>query len=111
MQKKEIKNNIKMWKEDQNKKEQEVKNKIQTEHFKKMDALRKNEDGVEELDTDMIVENRTDDQAEKYQIIEDIKERKSLVPTREKKEMIKECFWLPEKTPTADYRYSDKPSE
>jgi len=48
---------------------------------------------------------------ERYEIIEGFAEKKKIVVTREKAEMTKNCFWIPEKTPTQIDKSNHKPSE
>jgi nitric oxide synthase-interacting protein len=111
-QKKEFKRSKERWEEDQVKKKVEEQNKLIAIHNLKIESLKKVEDGVNELETDAMVENtRSDESIEKSRQIQDICDHKNLIPTREKTEMIKHCFWLPEKTPGADQAGETKPSE
>ena len=48
---------------------------------------------------------------ERFEIIDGLNEKKKMVVTREKVEMTKNCFWIPEKTPNQLVKTSVKPSE
>ena len=42
-------------------------------------------------------------------MIEDFKNRKSKISTKEKEELTKNCFWIPEKTPEVKKNNDEKP--
>ncbi len=48
---------------------------------------------------------------ERLEMIEGFAEKKKMIVTREKVEMTKNCFWIPEKTPTQLDSKNPKPSE
>lgn len=111
-QKKEIKKSKEKWEEEQKLIKQKESNKLLAIHNEKVELLKKVEDGVNEIDTHLIVENtQSDEQMEKSQHIEDIRDKRNLIPTREKNEMTKHCFWIPEKTPAVENSSENKLSE
>jgi nitric oxide synthase-interacting protein len=115
LQKNEIKKKLKKWKEDSEKREKDLKDKHEKERNKILfDNLKRNEDGIEEVEDDKTTENLiavSDDKIEKFKMVEDLKEKKNYIPVREKAELVKNCFWIPEQTPEADNKNSDRPSE
>ena len=43
-------------------------------------------------------------------MIEEFKNRKSKISTKEKEELTKNCFWIPEKTPEVKKDNNEKPT-
>jgi hypothetical protein len=97
-QKREIKKRIKIWEEGLNKKSEAASVK---DNLKKIDYLKKAEDGIEKIDSNFTVENiQTDEQLQKSKMFEDYKDRKKNEQL-DINEKLKECFWAPEFTPEA----------
>ena len=52
-----------------------------------------------------------DNSLERFKMIKGFQEQRGLIPTREKTEMTKNCFWIPEKTPETKRNLLNKPSD
>lgn len=53
----------------------------------------------------------TDEEQSKLQMIENLKQLRKKIPVKEKSEMTKSCFWIPERTPETISDNSKKPLE
>lgn len=108
IQKQEIKKRVKNWEESLNNK---VDESTINDNLKKIDNLKKAEDGIEKINSNFTVENiLTNEQLEKSKMFEDLKERKKH-ETLDIKEKLKECFWAPEFRPDNHIKANEKPCQ
>jgi len=80
---------------------------------KKIDYIKLSEDGVISLQKEETMEMALmpERDRERFEIIEGFEAKKKMVVTREKVEMTKNCFWIPEKTPNSVDNSIIKPVE
>jgi nitric oxide synthase-interacting protein len=116
MQKKEIKQKIKHWEEENNKKLNTSQSEIISS---KIESLKRFEDDIVENEKDdkdtykhlpaMVDSELSND---KHKMIEELKEKRRLLQNKEdKNELTKNCFWLPEKSSGNKSHSENKPLE
>ena len=111
-QKNEIKKRISEWKSNNTNKELEKLN-VQSEIFKKIESLRNAEEGVintaEEISLDYALMPKNDIQ--RFEMISEFQKKKNMIFNRDKNELTRNCFWIPDLTPNCITEDKGKPSE
>jgi nitric oxide synthase-interacting protein len=111
-QKKEIKKKLVDWKNKAPSKELE-KMSAQTENLKKIENLRTAEEGVvnftEEITLDRALMSESD--IDRFEMIKEFEKKKNLIFNRDKTELTRNCFWIPDLTPNCVVEEQRKPCE
>lgn len=111
-QKKEIKKKVSEWKSKNPNKELE-KLTDQSETYKKIESLRSFEEGVinstDEVSLDHALMPEND--IKRFEMIQEFEKKKKVIFNRDKNEMTRHCFWIPDLTPNCIVEDKGKPCE
>lgn len=85
----------------------------QSDIFKKIENLRTAEEGVintaEEITLDYALMPKND--ILRFEMINEFQKKKNLIFNRDKNELTRNCFWIPDLTPNCIVEEKGKPSE
>ena len=111
-QKKEIKKRISEWKNNTTNKELEKMN-DQSETLKRIEDLKTVEEGVinttEEISLEYALMAESD--IKRFEMINEFNKKKNMIYKKDKGELTRNCFWIPDMTPNFVAEEKDKPSE
>ena len=111
-QKKEIQKKLSDWKNKNTARELEKLN-DQTENNKKIESLKNVEEGVANLTEDISLENAlmTENEMKRFEMVKEFQMRKNTIFNRDKNELTRNCFWIPDLTPNFIPEDQAKPCE
>jgi len=112
-QKNEIKKRLIEWKNSTGSNKELERMNDQSDIFKKIENLRTAEEGVintaEEITLDYALMPKND--ILRFEMINEFQKKKNLIFNRDKNELTRNCFWIPDLTPNCIVEEKGKPSE